>query len=85
MLRELPGFGERVFYHPIISMPELDTASEWRGEVGFVHELAARRLGSALASHEIYFAGPPLMTLAVQRMLIQHKVPLSQMHFDGFF
>jgi toluene monooxygenase electron transfer component len=85
MLRELPGFGERLFYHPIISMPELDTASEWRGEVGFVHELAARSLGSALAVHEIYFAGPPAMTLAVQRMLIQHKVPLAQMHFDRFY
>jgi toluene monooxygenase electron transfer component len=85
MLRELPGFGERIFYHPIISMPELDGTSEWQGAVGFVHELAARTLGTALAAHEVYFAGPPAMTQAVQRMLIQHKVPLSQMHFDRFF
>jgi toluene monooxygenase electron transfer component len=85
MLRELPGFGERLFYHAIISMPELDTAGEWHGDVGFVHELAARKLGTALGSHEVYFAGPPAMTLAVQRMLIQHKVPMGQMHFDRFY
>ncbi len=85
MLRELPGFGERLFYHPIVSMPELDATGEWRGEVGLVHELAARTLGTALAAHEVYFAGPPAMTQAVQRMLLQHKVPLSQMHFDRFF
>jgi toluene monooxygenase electron transfer component len=85
ILRDLPGFGEHLFYHPIISMPELDTAGVWRGDVGLVHELAARTLGTALASHEVYFAGPPGMTQAVQRMLIQHKVPLSQMHFDRFF
>lgn len=85
MLRELPGFGERVFYHPVISMPELDTLGEWRGEVGLVHELAARTLGPALAAREVYFAGPPAMTQAVQRMLLQHKVPPAQMHFDQFY
>ena len=45
---------------------------------------AGLRAGLAL-SYAIYFAGPPPMTQAVQRTLIQHKVPLAQMHFDPFF
>jgi toluene monooxygenase electron transfer component len=85
MLRELPGFGERLFYYSAISVPELDTAGTWRGKVGFVHEYAKEVLGERLRDYEYYFAGPPAMTKAVQRMLIQAKVPFSQIHFDQFF
>lgn len=85
MLCELPGFGERVFFHPIISMPETDCAQPWSGRVGFVHELALHVLGKALAEHEIYFAGPPAMAQAVQRMLLQEKVPGGQVHYDAFY
>lgn len=85
VIRELPGFGERFFYHPIISMPESDGAQQWSGRVGFVHELALHVLGHALAEHEIYFAGPPPMAQAVQRMLIEEKVPGGQVHYDAFY
>lgn len=85
MLRELPGFGERIFYYPAISMPELDTAGTWKGRVGFVHEYAKETLGENLCDYEFYFAGPPAMATAVQRMLIQSKVPFAQIHFDQFF
>lgn len=86
MLSELPGYGERFLYYPAISMPELDTDGEWKGRVGFVHEYAQEVLGKEnLPQYEFYFAGPPAMATAVQRMLIQAKVPFSQIHFDSFY
>jgi toluene monooxygenase electron transfer component len=85
MLRALPGYGERFFYHPIISMPDSESSSAWSGKVGFVHELALETLGLSLPAHEIYFAGPPAMAQAVQRMLMQEKVPGPQIHFDAFY
>lgn len=85
MLRALPGFGERFFFHPVISSPEPDDHQSWRGRFGFVHELALETMGMAMASHEIYFAGPPPMAQAVQRMLIEQKVPGAQVHFDAFY
>lgn len=84
-LRELPGYGERIFYYPSISMPELDVDRGWRGKVGFVHDQVAETLGASLPQFEFYFAGPPPMVQAAQVMLIQNKVPYDQIHFDRFF
>lgn len=84
MLAELPGWGERIVYHPIISMPEADGA-EWRGRIGYVHELVADVLDASLAQHEIYFAGPPPMAQAVQLMLFNAAVPAVQVHYDAFY
>lgn len=85
LLRELPGYGARFFYHASISMPDSGDGQAWSGKVGLVHELALEVLGPALAGHEIYFAGPPGMTQAVQRMLMQEKVPGGQVHYDAFY
>jgi toluene monooxygenase electron transfer component len=85
MLRALPGFGERFFYHPIISMPDEAELATWSGKVGFVHELARDTIGVDLPAHEIYFAGPPAMAQAVQRMLFDAGVPGAQVHFDAFY
>lgn len=84
MLAALPGWGERIVYHPIISMPEAD-AAPWSGPTGFVHELVADVMGASLAQHEIYFAGPPPMAQAVQRMLFEAGVPGAQVHYDAFY
>jgi toluene monooxygenase electron transfer component len=85
MLRALPGYGERFFFHPIISNPDPDDRHGWPGKFGFVHELALETMGMAMPSHEVYFAGPPPMAVAVQRMLMQEKVPGAQIHFDAFY
>jgi toluene monooxygenase electron transfer component len=46
----------------------------------------ARALPAELASYEFYFAGPPPMTQALQELLmVGHKVPFEQIHFDRFF
>jgi toluene monooxygenase electron transfer component len=85
-LCELPGFGERILFHPIISMPQLDERGAWKGERGFVHELVSKVLGNSLALHEFYMAGPPPMVQAAMKMLmVDHKVPVQQIHYDRFF
>ena len=85
MLRALPGYGERFFFHPIISMPDGDSPQQWSGKVGFVHELALEVQGPDLAQQEIYFAGPPAMAQAVQQMLMEAGVPGAQVHYDAFY
>ena len=84
LLRDLPGFGERLFYYPAVSgIEERDKA--WNGHIGFVHDLVDLTLGDRLPEHELCFAGPPAMAKAVQIMLLKRKVPLAQQHFDRFF
>ncbi|HJV24536.1 MAG TPA: 2Fe-2S iron-sulfur cluster-binding protein [Aromatoleum sp.] len=83
-LRPLPGFGERIRYIPVVSLPDED--GEWCGATGYVHDQLEQVLGGPLAGYEFYFAGPPPMTQALQELLmVGHKVPFGQIHFDRFF
>ncbi len=82
-LAALPGFGERLFFHPVLSEPL--GAEGWKGPVGFVHEEARSFIGERWAEFEYYFAGPPPMAEAVQRMLLDKRVPYPQVHFDSFY
>jgi toluene monooxygenase electron transfer component len=82
LLRSLPGWAERGRYHPVVSMPD---GSGWAGATGFVHEHADALFGDTLCEREVYFAGPPAMAAAVQRLLLDRGVPPSQQHFDQFY
>ncbi|MDK1492603.1 FAD-binding oxidoreductase [Sinorhizobium sp. 7-81] len=82
MLAELPGFGSNIHYHPVVSGADDD---DWDGHRGFVHELAAKLFSDRLPECEVYFAGPPLMGQAIQKMLIDLGVPPAQVHFDQFY
>lgn len=83
-LRALHGYGDRIAYVPVVSLPGDEGA--WPGETGYVHDAVARLLPAELASYEFYFAGPPPMTQALQELLmVGHKVPFDQIHFDRFF
>lgn len=85
-LRELEGFGDSIAYHPVVSDAASADASGWTGHRGFAHEFLPKVLGSDLTGHEYYFAGPPLMTQAIQELLmVNHRVPFGQIHFDRFF
>ena len=84
ILAEAPGYGKRLHFHPVVSDPEADQG-QWQGPTGFVHEYALAQFGEALASREIYFAGPPAMAQAMQRMLFEAGVPSEQVHFDEFY
>ncbi len=81
MLAELPGWGRRIRYTAAISEADAD----WTGRAGFVHQVALDLFGDRLPDFEIYFAGPPVMAEAAQKMLFEAKVPLDQVHFDQFY
>lgn len=85
LLRALPGWGERLNYEAVVSSPADAAVDAWSGPVGFVHERALQRFGAELARMEVYFAGPPAMATAVQRMLLDAGVPAAQIHFDQFY
>jgi toluene monooxygenase electron transfer component len=86
ILHELPELGGSMHYHAVVSQTDGDAQAAWSGETGFVHDLVRRTLGSEMANYEFYFAGPPPMTQAIQEMLmLEHKVPFEQVHFDRYF
>jgi toluene monooxygenase electron transfer component len=88
-LSALPGYGERLFFHPVLSQGE--AGGSWSGATGFVHDLARSFIDGGEPApegwnrFEYYFAGPPPMAEAVQRMLIEKRVPYGQVHFDSFY
>lgn len=82
MLSALSGWGERIHYHAAVSE---EGHEGWSGQVGFVHDLVQRVLGERIAEHEVYFAGPPAMAQAAQKMLFDMKVPFDRVHFDQFY
>jgi toluene monooxygenase electron transfer component len=81
LLEKLTGYGERITYQCAISEPD----PQWQGLTGFVHDVVRDAHGDRLADFEIYFAGPPAMGTAMQRMLHEAKVPTDQVHFDQFY
>jgi toluene monooxygenase electron transfer component len=84
ILEELPGFGERIHYHGAVS--EVGNPDDgWNGYRGLVHDVADELFGVRLAGCEVYFAGPPAMAEAVQKMLVARAVPQDQVHFDQFY
>ncbi|HEX2255731.1 MAG TPA: 2Fe-2S iron-sulfur cluster-binding protein [Afifellaceae bacterium] len=85
LLRELEGFGKRLFYYPAISHPELAEGQLWDGRVGLIHNVTREIFGEELGEFETYFAGPAAMGKAVQKMLFELKVPPEQVHFDDFY
>ncbi|WP_114970607.1 2Fe-2S iron-sulfur cluster-binding protein [Rhodoferax ferrireducens] len=77
---------DRVQVTAAVSAAALAESDGWQGERGFVHELLGRSLSGDLAAHEYYLAGPPPMIEVVVRMLmIEHRVPAQQIHYDRFF
>jgi len=84
-LEALPGFGSRITFTPVLSHHGEDSVETWDGAKGFVHEIARDFVGERWPQFEYYFAGPPPMAEAVQKMLIEKRVPYPQVHFDSFY
>jgi toluene monooxygenase electron transfer component len=57
----------------------------WEGEAGFLHEVVEAVLGPELPGFEVYFAGPAVMSAAVQKMAHEAGLPRAQLHFDEFY
>lgn len=84
LIGEDPVLLKRVTCHEAISDPTC--TDTWNGSRGFIHEVVKSKVGDRMRDLEFYFCGPPPMTDAMQRMLIvDHKVPAAQLHFDRFF
>lgn len=89
---DLPAFDEwlldpaKVRVRASVSAPELADAVAWTGERGLVHERVGRTLTGDLAAHRYYLAGPPpMIETAVRMLMVEHKVPAQQIHYDRFF
>lgn len=80
-LRTLAGFGRSIVLVDAVSEP----VAGWNGLQGFVHEVVRECLGDRIPGHEAYFAGPPPMVQAMQRMLYEAGLEPDRMHFDEFF
>ncbi len=52
---------------------------------GFLHDVVKEDFGDTLKNHEIYFAGPAVMSAAIQKMAYDSGTPLTQLHFDEFY
>ena len=84
-LEALPGYGSRITFTPVLSHHGNDSVETWAGAKGFVHEIARDFVAERWNDFEYYFAGPPPMAEAVQRMLMDKRVPFPQVHFDSFY
>lgn len=82
MLQELPGYGQRLRLHNVVSG---EAGERWRGATGWVHDAVDRVLGERATDCEFYFAGPPPMIESLQELLmVRRKVDFGQIHFDRF-
>ncbi|MBL1435022.1 MAG: 2Fe-2S iron-sulfur cluster binding domain-containing protein [Rhodobacteraceae bacterium] len=61
------------------------TGTGWQGKTGFLHEIVAQDFADNLAAHEIYFAGPAIMSASIQKAAHELGVPMSQLWFDEFY
>lgn len=74
---------ERLSATTVLSSPEPGTP--WSGATGFVHQEMERALPAPPPAFDFYFAGPPPMVDAMQELLmVRHRVPFQQIHFDRF-
>lgn len=60
-------------YVPALSQAGGDDA-EWRGETGFIHEVAERHFNGRFAGHKAYLCGPPPMIEASIRTLMKGRL-----------
>ena len=75
-------FGDRrIAFTAALSEPD----AGWTGATGFLHEAVAAHMGEQLAACEVYFAGPPAMSAAMQKMAHEFGLPPEQLHFDEFY
>ena len=85
LLAQLPEWSKRGHYTAVLSNHPEGEALPEGCQSGFVHDALLARHGPHLSNFEIYFAGPPLMAQAMIKVLVSHKVPMTQVHFDQFY
>lgn len=73
---------ETVAFTAALSEPAPGT---WDGPTGFLHEVVRDTLGEALKEADLYFAGPAVMSAAVQQMAQEAGMDMSRLFFDEFY
>lgn len=77
------GLGDRLHYLPALSQPAAP-AGDIR--VGLIADVLRAELGEHLDRFDFYCAGPPVMTQAVEDLLLRHAgLPADRLRFDRFF
>jgi len=69
-------------YIPALSEPNAE--DDWHGEVGFVHEAAARYFDGSFAGHQAYLCGPPPMIEACIRALMKGRLFENDIYCEKF-
>lgn len=77
------GLDAKVQFTAALSDPE--AGGGWSGPTGFLHDVVREAMGEGLTECEIYFAGPAVMSAAVQKMAHEAGVPMDRLHFDEFY
>ncbi len=62
-----------------------EPGGDWSGPTGFLHDVVRDTMGDRLKECEVYFAGPAVMSAAVQKMAYEAGVPQDRLHFDEFY
>jgi toluene monooxygenase electron transfer component len=69
----------------VTALSDVSPGSAWDGPTGYLHDVVAADMGETLKDCEIYFAGPAVMSAAVQKMAHEVGVAGDQLHFDEFY
>ncbi|MBT4887986.1 MAG: 2Fe-2S iron-sulfur cluster binding domain-containing protein [Rhodospirillales bacterium] len=81
---DIQNFDPAQHYIPVVS--DTESATNYEGSKGFVHEHLATALPEDCSDIDFYMAGPPPMVDAVRRHLVlDRKVPIEQLRYDRFF
>jgi len=73
-------------YRLIATMAEPEkSAHGWSGETGFIRREMLERYLPDISSPMYYFAGPPPMTMAMQKMLEDIGIAEGAMHYEEFY
>ncbi|QKJ26254.1 phenol hydroxylase, reductase component P5 [Aliarcobacter cibarius] len=69
-------------YVPVLSNNE---DSSWKGEVGFTNDVAKRMYDGKFEGNKAYLCGPPMMTEACIKVLMQGRLFEKDIHTEKFF
>ncbi|MDU8941778.1 2Fe-2S iron-sulfur cluster-binding protein [Ovoidimarina sediminis] len=73
----------KVGFTAALSDPE--DGADWEGPTGFLHDVVRDQMGEALKDCDLYFAGPAVMSAAVQQMAHEAGMPMDRLFFDEFY
>jgi phenol hydroxylase P5 protein len=82
MFRDLEEKYPNFKYVPVLSNNE---NPEWSGEVGFTNDVAKKMYDGKFDGNKAYLCGPPMMTEACIKVLMQGRLFEKDIHTEKFF